>query len=214
MRPTPARFGAHAAGHAVCGDRRAARHRRAASPASTRDARPPAQAGSDAAGRLHPRAGRPRQSLVFRETARAIAAYDGHHVQVTVADFSGVHRRLLERGLITEESNPASTASSDIVDPDTRRAARHARARSAQHAPPDVCARARQPRSGDRHPRLRNRPRGRDVAHAARLKRACTPPAQRALPGRCRYRRARRSRLPECRAAGPPARRTGPTPRT
>ncbi len=29
----------------------------------------------------------------------------GHHIQVYVADFSGPHKRLLERKLITEESN-------------------------------------------------------------------------------------------------------------
>ncbi len=56
------------------------------------------------------------ESLVFRETERALAAYDGHHVQVAVADFSGVHRRLLERGLVTEESNQSQYRFQDIVD--------------------------------------------------------------------------------------------------
>ncbi len=40
-------------------------------------------------------------------------------MQVTVADFSGVHRRLLERGLITEESNASQYRFERIVDPDT-----------------------------------------------------------------------------------------------
>ncbi len=47
----------------------------------------------------------PEQDLVFRETAAELPPYDGHHIQVYVADFSGPHRKLLERGLVTEESN-------------------------------------------------------------------------------------------------------------
>ena len=45
------------------------------------------------------------QSLRFRETEEAIAPYDGHHVQVYVADFSGPHRKLGELGLVSEESD-------------------------------------------------------------------------------------------------------------
>ncbi len=59
------------------------------------------------------------ESLVFRETGRALPPFDGHHVQITVADFSCVHRRLLERGLITEESNESQYRFQDIVDLDT-----------------------------------------------------------------------------------------------
>ena len=59
------------------------------------------------------------ECLLFRETPVALPAYDGHHIQVTVADFSGVHRRLLERGLITEESNVSQYRFQDIVDLDT-----------------------------------------------------------------------------------------------
>jgi hypothetical protein len=47
----------------------------------------------------------PGQELVFRETAARLPAYDGHHIQVYVANFSGPHRQLLKHGLITEESN-------------------------------------------------------------------------------------------------------------
>jgi len=57
--------------------------------------------------------------LVFRETVHALPPYDGHHVQVTLADFSGVHRRLLERGLVTEESSQSQYRFQDIVDPDS-----------------------------------------------------------------------------------------------
>ena len=55
--------------------------------------------------------------LVFRETDAPLAPYDGHHIQVALADFSGPHRRLLERGLITEESNAAQYRFERIIDP-------------------------------------------------------------------------------------------------
>jgi hypothetical protein len=57
------------------------------------------------------------QRLRFRETARPLPEYDGHHVQVYVADFSGPHRRLLERKLVTEESGEHQYRFRDIVDP-------------------------------------------------------------------------------------------------
>jgi len=57
------------------------------------------------------------ESLVFCETDQPQPAYDGHHIQIAVADFSGVHRRLLERGLVTEESNQSQYRFQDIVDP-------------------------------------------------------------------------------------------------
>ena len=58
-----------------------------------------------------------RQRLLFRETAQPIPDYDGHHVQVYLADFSGPHRRLRERGLVTEESDEYQYRFRDIVDP-------------------------------------------------------------------------------------------------
>jgi len=58
-------------------------------------------------------------SLVFRERRGEPAPYDGHHIQIAVADFSGVHRRLLERGLVTEESNQSQYRFEHIVDPDS-----------------------------------------------------------------------------------------------
>ena len=56
------------------------------------------------------------QELVFRETKAKLAPYDGHHIQVYVANFSGPHRELLERGLITEESNQHQYRFDSIVD--------------------------------------------------------------------------------------------------
>jgi len=57
------------------------------------------------------------QRLRFRETTRPLPEYDGHHVQVYVTDFSGPHRRLLERGLVTEESDEYQYRFRDLVDP-------------------------------------------------------------------------------------------------
>src|SRR5262245_31435155 len=59
------------------------------------------------------------QTLVFREVGGSIPAYDGHHIAIYVSDFSGPHRFLLERGLVTEESNPDQYRFKDIVDPDS-----------------------------------------------------------------------------------------------
>ena len=56
------------------------------------------------------------QHLVFRESDAEPAAFDGHHVAIYLADFSGPHRRLLERGLITEESDQHQYRFEDIVD--------------------------------------------------------------------------------------------------
>jgi hypothetical protein len=57
------------------------------------------------------------QRLRFRETTRPLPEYDGHHIQVYLSDFSGPHRRLLERGLVTEESDEYQYRFRDIVDP-------------------------------------------------------------------------------------------------
>jgi hypothetical protein len=63
----------------------------------------------------------PHQELVFRETSDALPAYDGHHIQIYIANFSGPHRWLRERGLVTEESNWYQYRFQDIVDPETGR---------------------------------------------------------------------------------------------
>lgn len=59
--------------------------------------------------------------VTYRETNRALPAYDGHHIQITLADFSGPHRKLVERGLITEESDQHQYRFVDIVDVDTNK---------------------------------------------------------------------------------------------
>lgn len=76
--------------------------------------------GSDAAPAAHVSVGM-GQELVFRETDAELEPYDGHHIQVYVANFSGPHRQLLERELVTEESNRHQYRFQDIVDPETGR---------------------------------------------------------------------------------------------
>ncbi len=60
-----------------------------------------------------------RQTLVFRESDARPAEYDGHHIQIYVADFSGPHTRLNERGLVTEESDQHQYRFETIVDPES-----------------------------------------------------------------------------------------------
>jgi catechol 2,3-dioxygenase-like lactoylglutathione lyase family enzyme len=77
-----------------------------------------ASVGNDARGTfVRVPAGR-TEAIVYRETRAALPAYDGHHIQIAVADFSGVHRQLLERGLVTEESSESQYRFQNIVDLD------------------------------------------------------------------------------------------------
>ena len=92
LRPDHAR-------HALCRVRRRPGHAPTASRASTAICW---RAGGERCGgraRRHAsRPGRRPQELVFRETAGRAAPYDGHHIQIYIADFSGPHRRLLAQG--------------------------------------------------------------------------------------------------------------------
>ena len=58
------------------------------------------------------------QELVFRETDVTFAPFDGHHIAIYIADFSGPHDWLVQRSLVTEESNPYQYRFQVIVDPD------------------------------------------------------------------------------------------------
>ena len=81
----------------------------------------PATVGADADGRFARIAIGRGESLVFRETDRDLPAYDGHHVQIALANFSGPHALLAKAGLITEESNASQYRFQDITDLDTGR---------------------------------------------------------------------------------------------
>ena len=59
------------------------------------------------------------QVLIFRECDDEAPAFDGHHIAVYLADFSGPYNKLMERGLITEESDQHQYRFLDIVDPDS-----------------------------------------------------------------------------------------------
>jgi len=59
--------------------------------------------------------------VLYRESSVKHGEYDGHHIQITLADFSGPHKKLLERGLITEESDQHQYRFLDIVDVDTNK---------------------------------------------------------------------------------------------
>ncbi|WP_421994519.1 hypothetical protein [Reyranella sp.] len=61
----------------------------------------------------------PSQELIFRESKAPQEAYDGHHIQVYVANFSRPHKRLLARDLVTEESNQYQYRFEQIIDLET-----------------------------------------------------------------------------------------------
>ena len=60
-----------------------------------------------------------KQYLQFRETDKPIPEYDGHHIQIYVADFSGPHKWLLGKELITEESDQHQYRFKDLIDPES-----------------------------------------------------------------------------------------------
>ena len=57
------------------------------------------------------------QKLMFTETKAKQPEYDGHHIQIYIADFSKSYKWLLERGLITMETDEAEWRFQWIVDP-------------------------------------------------------------------------------------------------
>ena len=61
-----------------------------------------------------------RQEMVFRETTAPIRTYDGYHVAVYIANFSGPHEWLDKHGLISEESQDYQYRFEKIVDVDSR----------------------------------------------------------------------------------------------
>jgi hypothetical protein len=79
----------------------------------------PGTVGSDAAGAFVRIPAGLNEALLFRETDRALPPFDGHHVQIALADFSGPHKRLLAHGLVTEESSQSQYRFENIIDLDT-----------------------------------------------------------------------------------------------
>ena len=79
----------------------------------------PASSGNDASGAFARVPIGKGESMIFRETTRPLGDFDGHHVQIALANFSGPHALLHARGLITEESSDAQYRFQDITDLDT-----------------------------------------------------------------------------------------------
>lgn len=59
------------------------------------------------------------QALWFVETDAALPPFDGHHLQIYLADFAGPYQRLREAGLITRDRDPHEWRFEQIVDPTT-----------------------------------------------------------------------------------------------
>jgi hypothetical protein len=59
-----------------------------------------------------------QQALLFRETDQPIRPYDGHHVAIYVANFSGPYGFLQARGGITEEVRNHQFRFKDLIDPE------------------------------------------------------------------------------------------------
>ena len=77
------------------------------------------QDGDGAFARVNIGAG---QELVFRERAD-VPDYDGHHIAIYVANFSGPYQFLTEHNLITEDIRNHQFRFQDIVDPATGQSA-------------------------------------------------------------------------------------------
>jgi hypothetical protein len=61
------------------------------------------------------------QHLYFTETDASPPPYDGHHIQIYLADFSSPYRWLAERGLVTMETDAHEWRFQQIVDPQSAR---------------------------------------------------------------------------------------------
>jgi hypothetical protein len=59
------------------------------------------------------------QHLYFRETAETVPPYDGHHIQIYIADFARPYRLLVDRGLLTRETDAHEWRFRQLVDLDS-----------------------------------------------------------------------------------------------
>ena len=67
--------------------------------------------------------------LIFRETDKEPSPFDGQHIQITLVNFSGPYRKLLERGGFgtLQLSDPEATPRIQFVDPKLTRSVTKAR---------------------------------------------------------------------------------------
>ncbi len=78
-----------------------------------------ATTADDAGGRVAKVSCGHAQALLFRETPGERPSFDGHHIQIYLAHFSGPHRRLGELGLVSQEGGRYLYRFNDIKDPET-----------------------------------------------------------------------------------------------
>jgi catechol 2,3-dioxygenase-like lactoylglutathione lyase family enzyme len=77
-----------------------------------------AHVGHDARGKFASVGAGLHTLLIYRETNAPLPRYDGNHIQITLADFSGPHKRLLARALVTEESDAHQYRFQAIAEPE------------------------------------------------------------------------------------------------
>jgi hypothetical protein len=58
------------------------------------------------------------QKLIFRETNESLPPYDGHHIQIYLANFSAPYEKFKEHGLISMETGQYEYRTIDIIDPE------------------------------------------------------------------------------------------------
>jgi len=78
-----------------------------------------ADLGTDAEGPFAWVNAGPGQKIIYRETDTYQREFWGHHIQITLADFSSPYKKLKALGLITEETNQHQYRFEDVVDIDT-----------------------------------------------------------------------------------------------
>ena len=78
-----------------------------------------ASVAEDGRGRVAKISSGHAQQLLFRETRGERPPFDGHHIQIYLAHFSGPHRRLRDLGLLTQEGGRYLYRFNDIKDPES-----------------------------------------------------------------------------------------------
>jgi catechol-2,3-dioxygenase len=76
-----------------------------------------AEAGTDGGDAIATVQAGDGQLLIYREKAGKRPAYDGHHIAIYLADFSGPYKKLLKKGMVSEESDQHQYRFLDIFDP-------------------------------------------------------------------------------------------------
>ena len=84
----------------------------------------PAEIQSDGLSVAHIKIGR-HQSLRFRESKEPVAPYDGHHIAIYVANFSGPYNFLNSRHLISEDVRNHQFRFQSIIDDKSGRVVLH-----------------------------------------------------------------------------------------